>query len=330
MPKQLPIQRKRTGKSFRYILDGQPIQSPAHLDYFRSLRIPPAWLDVQIAINRRGRVLATGIDKAGRLQYIYHPTFRAKQEKIKFERTLRFARALPRMRRITSKHLKRSKLDREKVLACIVQLMDKAYLRVGNDEYARQNNSYGLTTMRSKHTTVKSDTIIFDFTGKSGQKHVKRITDRGLARIVKRLDELPGHEVFKYYDDNKQLKDVKSRDVNVYIKEVMGGEFSAKDFRTWAGTLLATAELVQTQRAASERERKKAVTTCVKNVAKRLGNTPAIARGSYIDPRIINSYINNDNLSRIRKTVENIKQTPYFSSEERCVLKVLESSAAKS
>lgn len=327
MPKQLPVSRQKTRKSFRYFADGQPLTNKQEIDYIKSLRIPPAWRDVQITLNRNAKIQATGLDKVGRKQYIYNAAYRARQERAKYERILRFAKALPEMRRITARHLSRKKFDREKVLACIVLLMDQAYLRVGNDTYARENNSYGLTTMRSKHTSVKGDTITFDFTGKSGQKHVKQISDRALARIVKRLDELPGHEVFKYYDEQGRLKDVKSVDVNAYIKEVMGEEFSAKDFRTWGGTVLATAELLTAEQADSERERKKAVTSCVKKVAKKLGNTPAVARSSYIDPRVIQSFVDNHNVNQMRQAVSKLKQSPYFSPNEYCVLRLLKNMA---
>jgi DNA topoisomerase I len=321
----LRITRKKTGRSFQYFLDGLPIRDKKESKYLDSLRVPPAWDDVHIAVSKHARILATGKDNAGRIQYIYNPTFRAKQEQDKFERILRFARALPKMRRTTFQHLRHEELDREKVLACVVRLMDQAYFRVGNDQYARENNSYGLTTIRSKHVSVHGDTITFDYIGKSGQKRHRNITDKQLSRIIKKLDDLPGYEVFKFYDKNGVLKDVKSKDVNAYIKEVMGDEFSAKDFRTWAGTLLTSAQLAEVEQAMSERERKKAVTTCIKNVAKKLGNTPAIARSSYIDPRIINAFVTSDDLKKVRETVKNLKRTPYFSTEEQCVLKLLES-----
>jgi DNA topoisomerase-1 len=228
------------------------------------------------------------------------------------------------MRRIVDEHLQRPKLVYEKVMACIVSIMDRTYIRIGNEQYAKDNQSYGLTTLRGKHTTVEGDTIVFDFMGKSGQKHHKTITDRKLARIVKRLDDLPGYEIFKYYGDDGELRQVSSSDVNAYIKAVMGEEFSAKDFRTWAGTLLASAELAQAERAASERERKKTVTACVKKVARRLGNTPAIARSSYIDPRIIKSFMDGNDLREVRQTVGSIAHKDKLSPDEQCVLRLLE------
>jgi DNA topoisomerase-1 len=325
------ITRQRRGRGYTYTLAGLAISDKEQLTYIRQLRIPPGWQDVRIAVNRRSKILATGVDKAGRLQYIYDPAFRARQEQAKFERVLRFARALPHMRRIIDKDLQRRRLDYRKVMATIISIMDQTYIRVGNDSYARDNQSYGLTTLRSKHTTVAGNTITFDFMGKSGKHHVKRIRDSTLARIVRQLDNLPGYEVFKYYDETGALRDVKSTDVNSYIKEVMGEEFSAKDFRTWAGTLIASAELTLAERAASERERKKTVTACVKKVAKKLGNTPAIARASYIDPRIIKSFMDGEDLRKVRTTVETMKHQKggrFLSPDERCVLSVLEKTAA--
>jgi DNA topoisomerase-1 len=321
------VERQRTGaKSFQYSNDGQPITAKHELAYFKSLGVPPAWQQVKIAASHNARIQATGVDKAGRLQYIYHPKFRARQEKEKFERILRFARALPKMRRTTAKHIALPGLPREKVLACIIQLMDKAYFRVGNEVYAKENQSYGLTTLRSKHTRVWGDTIIFDFIGKSGQAHLKKVTDKHLAKIVKKMDELPGYEVFKYEDEDGELHHIDSEDVNEYIKDVMGEEFSAKDFRTWGGTLLASIELSESKRSRSVSERKKAVTECVKKVAQKLGNTPAIARASYIDPRVIKAYVVTNDLAKVRAAVKTLRRAEYFTADEHCVLNLLEKS----
>lgn len=323
------IDRKRTGaKSFQYFNDGRPITNKTELAYLKSLGVPPAWQEVRISASHNARILATGIDKAGRLQYIYHPKFRAHQEKEKFERILRFARALPRMRRVTVDHLQQPGLPREKVLACIVQLMDKAYFRVGNEQYAQENQTYGLTTLRGKHTEVKGNTIIFDFIGKSGQKHLKEVTDKRLAKIVKQLDDLPGYEIFKYRGGDGALHDIHSDDVNLYIKDVMGEEFSAKDFRTWGGTLLASIELSENERSHSKTERQKAVTECVRAVAQRLGNTPAIARASYIDPRVIRAYVDTNELYKVREAVKKLARAQYFTADEHCVLHLLEKAAA--
>lgn len=318
------IGRKRTGsRSFDYFFGDDKIDDKESISYFKSLKIPPAWQEVQIFQNRKAKILATGVDKAGRLQYIYHPVFRARQDKEKFERTLRFASALPKMRRLTSQHLNQIGLEREKVLAAIVRLMDLAYFRVGNEVYAQENESYGLTTMRSKHISIRGDTITFDFIGKSGKKHLKVVTDKRLAELIKRLDGLPGYEVFKYFDEAGMLKDVKSTDVNEYIKDIMGEEFTAKDFRTWGGTLLASAELAKTERSKSEQERRRAISDCVKNVASRLGNTPAVTRSSYIDPRVIKAFSNNK-LATVYQTVASMNRESYLSTDEHCVLELLQ------
>lgn len=324
------VERRRVGRGFQYWQPAGQVKDRDVIGYYKRLGIPPAWRNTRISVNKRSKVVATGIDKAGRKQYVYNPIYRARQERQKFERTLRFARALPAMRQITEEHLRRRTLDYDKVRACIVRLIDEAYFRIGNEVYAKENHSYGLTTMRSKHTTVKGNTITFDFMGKSGQHHTKQITDRTLARIVKRLDELPGYEVFKYFDSDGKLRDIDSTDVNAYIKQIMGEEFSAKDFRTWGGTLIAAGELASCEPAATDRERKKTVTACVRKVATKLGNTPAIARSAYIDPRIIHSFMAGEDLRAVRDAVEAMAQESYITPEERCVLHILEKGPSNS
>jgi DNA topoisomerase-1 len=323
----LLIERRRVGRGFEYWTEQGKITDKDRLAYFKTLAIPPAWRDVKINSSKHSNIIATGYDKAGRLQYIYSPKFRTRQEKKKFERILRFARALPQMRKTTNQHLSEAGLTKQKVLACIVRLMDEAYFRVGNEQYSEQNGSYGATTLRSKHIKIEGDSVVFDFIGKSGQHQHKKVTDRRIAKIIKRLDDLPGYQIFKYFNDEGKLVKIHSADVNQYIKEVMGEEFSAKDFRTWGGTLLASAELAAEERAANEHERKKTVTVCVQRVARKLGNTPAIARSSYIDPRIINTYLKTDGLREVRRTVRRIDRASYLSRDERCLLKLLEKAA---
>lgn len=321
------IERVRRGGGFDYVHDGQLVTNKDELAYFKSLGIPPAWKDVKIAASRNARILATGLDKADRLQYVYHPKFRAKQEHAKFERILRFAKALPSLRRQIRRDLARPKIDQRRVLAAVIELMDTEHFRVGNEVYARENQSYGLTTMRSKHVNVRSNQILFHFTGKSGQDHLKRITDRRIVKLIKQLDELPGYEIFKYYGADGQLQTVDSAEVNSYIKELMGDEFTAKDFRTWGGTIIAASELIQIERPTSLRERRKVVTICVNTVAKRLGNTPAIARASYIDPRIIKAFVESNELTNAARALGQIKKLPHLTNEEHCVLALLEKAA---
>jgi len=322
------IERRGSKRKLEYYQGDERVRDKETLEYINSLVIPPAWKNVQIAVNRSSHILATGYDKEGRLQYIYHPSFRAKQEQAKFERILRFARALPKMRRKVNEHLQRREYDREKVMACIVRLMDDVYFRVGNDTYARDNESYGLTTMRSRHIQVKGDIITFDFVGKSKQRWFVNIKDKKISKIVKKLDSLPGYEIFKYYDEDGKIRDVKSDDVNAYIKEIMGDEFTAKDFRTWGGTLLATKELAKCEWDKSESKRKKIVAGCVKQVAKHLGNTPAVARGSYIDPRVIQAYMTKDTMHKLHDTVAKMQKTANLSRDEHYVLALLEKSSA--
>ncbi len=318
------VTRQKQGSGFAYYDGESQVQDAALLERINSLAIPPAWTEVSIAKSPRAKKLATGYDDAGRQQAIYNPTFRAKQEKLKFDRILRFAEALPKLRRQADKDLKRKRLDKDKVLACVVSLIDQAYFRVGNDQYARDNNSYGITTLRSKHVDVSGDTVIFDFIGKSGKQHVKEITDHQIAGIVKRLDELPGYEIFRYQDKKGQMHDLHSNDVNAYIKDAMGEEFSAKDFRTWGGTLLATTELVACERHRSKSARQKAITEVVKSVAERLGNTPAIARGSYIDPRVIAAYESPAALDRVEKVITKMKPRKFMNRDELRVLRLLQ------
>lgn len=317
------IERERRGKGFAYRQHGELVTDTKTLDYIKSLAVPPAWNNVQIAVDKDAKILASGIDNAGRRQAIYHPDFRAEQEQAKFERILDFAESLPKLRKQIEHDLAQRKLTKDKALACVVKLMDEAYFRVGNQQYARENQHYGITTMRSKHANITSTSVTFDFIGKSGQAHHKRINDRQLARIIKQMDDLPGYEIFKYIDEDGKVQDIDSQDVNEYIKQHMGEAYSAKDFRTWGGTLLATAELAAEERVDDEKERKRVINECIKHVAKRLGNTPAVTRSSYIDPRIIDAYDTSDELAKVRATVEKMRPKKYRKPEERWVLELL-------
>jgi DNA topoisomerase I len=323
MATTLPIARKRQGKRFVYQQASTRLQDRKLIAWIESLSIPPAWREVHISQTPRAKVYAEGYDQAGRKQAIYNPAFRAHQERLKFDRILRFAVALPGLRRQVSRDLNRRRLSKEKVLACVVKLIDTAYFRVGNERYAAENHSYGITTLRSKHLDISGDTVTFEFVGKSGKLHIKQITDRQLARIVKRLDELPGYEIFRYKDEQGAMHDIDSKDVNDYIKTHMGDEFSAKDFRTWGGTLLATTELLASEYVDDKKTRQKLVTSVVKNVAKRLGNTPAVARSSYIDPRILDAYMDSAGIDRVRRAMKTMRPRKYMSRDEQCVLRLL-------
>lgn len=318
--------RQKKGKSFHYFDGETKVSDAAEIERINKLAIPPAWRDVQIAKSASAKIQARGYDNAGRLQSIYHPTFRIKQEKLKFDRILRFAANLPKVRRQVDKDLRRKRLSKEKVLACIVKLIDEAYFRVGSEQYAKEHQTYGVTTLRSKHANITTNTVTFDFVGKSGKEHVKTIKDPQLARIIKQLDELPGYEIFRYQDDNGDMHDLHAADVNEYIKTHMGEEFTAKDFRTWGGTLLATSAVIKDELEpdASQTARKKAVATIVKSVAKKLGNTPAIAKASYIDPRVIIAYEDGVSLPKLRKAMKTMRPKKYMSIDEQCVLRLLQ------
>ena len=316
------IERTKHGKGFRYTLEDKKIGKAA-VSRVASLAIPPAWTDVQISVSEKSKVQATGHDANGKKQYIYHKTHTAKQEAAKFDRITSFAEQLPKLRKQVRKDLKRWRFDKRKVTAAAVSLMDQEYFRVGNQAYARSNKHYGLTTLRSKHLTVKGDKAVFDFVGKSGQEHHKVVSDEQIAKIVKKLDDMPGYELFRYYDKKGDLHNLTSSDVNAYIKDIMGDDYSAKDFRTWGGTLLAAVELAREVRGDTKTARKKAMTECVKRVAKKLGNTPAIAKSSYIDPRIFKAYESKDGIAEVYETVKGMRPPKYISKDEALAMKVL-------
>jgi len=318
------IERRKHGKGFRYTLQGKSVDK-ATLSRVASLAVPPAWTDVQISLSDKSKVQATGFDANGRKQYIYSAAHTAKQEAAKFDRITSFADELPKLRKQVKKDLKRWRFDKRKVTAAAVSLMDQEYFRVGNNSYARSNKTYGLTTLRSKHLTVKGDKAIFDFVGKSGQEHHKVVSDEQIASIVKKLDDMPGYELFRYYDKKGKLHNLTSADVNEYIKSIMGEDYSAKDFRTWGGTLLAAVELAKEARPDTKAARKKAMTECVKRVAKKLGNTPAIAKSSYIDPRIFKAYESTDAISEVYDTVKAMRPKRYISNDERLVTELIRS-----
>src|SRR5690606_19094790 len=219
------------------------IKQKEQIDYFKSLVIPPAWTKVEIAEKKNAKILATGYDAKGRKQYIYNPKFRQKQDEKKFDRIISFAEKLEHMRRVTGQHLRKKNPSREKVMACMVRLLETAFFRPGSEVYSKENESYGLTTLRSKHLEINGNEIIFSYKGKSGIEQKKQIIDARLAKIVKEVDELPGYEIFKYWNEDGNLVDVKSEDLNQYIREIMGEEYSAKDFRTWSGTMIAAIAL---------------------------------------------------------------------------------------
>jgi DNA topoisomerase I len=286
------IRRRRRGKSFEYIgPDGKQIRDRDVLDRIRSLVIPPAWDSVWISTRPRGHLQATGRDARGRKQHRYHQRWRKERDANKFERMAGFGAALPRIRRRVAKDLRRPGLPMEKVVATIVRLLETTYIRVGNEEYARQNNSFGLTTLRNRHVDVKGSTVRFLFKGKSGIEVALGVTDRRVARVVKRCEELPGQNLFQYIDADGQRRTVTSDDVNAYLREASGADYTAKDFRTWAGTVLAACALRDVEDFESDTEAKKKVVEAIDGVARKLGHTRAVCRRSYIHPAVIDTFL---------------------------------------
>src|SRR5437016_9114456 len=271
------IRRKRVGKGFGYFdSDGRTVRDPETIRRIKRLTVPPAWTDVWICPDPRGHLQATGRDARRRKQYRYHPRWREIRDAVKYDRMLAFAQALPRIRRRTDEHLERPGMPREKVLAAIVRLLEETRIRVGNEEYRKENGSFGLTTLRNRHAEVIGADVHFSFRGKSGKLHRVDLQDRRLARIVKRFLEIPGQEPFQFLDESGEAKPIDSADVNAYLRDISGEDFTAKDFRTWAGTILAARFLRETITRPNTRGAKKQLVRAIARVADELGNTPAV------------------------------------------------------
>jgi DNA topoisomerase-1 len=286
------IRRLKRGEEFRYEApSGEEITDAKELARIKALAIPPAWTDVWICPYPNGHILATGRDARGRKQYRYHPKWREVRDETKYERMLIFGRALPKIRAQVEQDIQLPGLPKRKVLAAIVRLMESTLVRVGNAEYAKENNSYGLTTLRNKHVSVEGWKVKLDFKGKHGIRRRIELTDRRLASIVKKCRDLPGYELFEYVDEGGEVHDIGSGDVNDYLREIAGEEITAKDFRTWAGTNLAILALQEFERVDSQAKRKKHVMRAIERVAEELGNTPAICRKCYIHPAVFEAYL---------------------------------------
>ena len=313
------IERRRAGKGFVYFdAQGRRITDSAMLTRIRALVIPPAWTKVWICASANGHIQATGRDARGRKQYKYHADYREAREQSKYDHLLEFAAALPSIRAKVAEHMSLRGLPREKVLATVVNLLETTLIRVGNGEYARANQSYGLTTLRSEHVAVEGAEIRFQFTGKGGKQWLLAMRDRRVARIIRACQELPGQDLLQYFDEQKELRAVSSGDVNAYLREVTGGDITAKDFRTWAGTVLMARFLAASDPAASATHGKRVVTAAVKRVAAALGNTTAVCRRSYIHPAVIGAY-----LSGSLKRKNGLSDETGLSAEERAVLALL-------
>ena len=326
--------RKPNGDDFEYFdTHGKPITDEARLLRIKRLAIPPAYTDVWICPTANGHLQATGRDARRRKQYRYHGKWREARDETKYDRMLIFGAALPKIRERVEADLALSNLPKNKVLATIVSIMERTFIRVGNEEYARTNKSYGLTTMRNKHVAVKGTTVQFKFRGKSGVEHQVAVADRRLARIVKKVQDLPGQELFQFVDDEGVPHDIKSQDVNDYLKEITGEDFTAKDFRTWAGTVLAAVALNALDPCETKTAAKKNVKTAITAVAKILGNTPAVCRKCYVHPAVLETYLSGSMIEGLkRKTEEALAQNlPDLRSVEAAVMSFLQErlSAAK-
>ena len=286
------IRRKRAGKGFVYVgTDGKTIRDAKELSRIRSLAIPPAYTDVWICPSPNGHIQATGRDARARKQYRYHPKWREVRDETKFGRMLGFSQALPKIRARLERDLSLPGLPREKVLATVVRLLECTCIRVGNDEYAKSNRSYGLTTLQDRHVEISGSNLRFEFRGKSGKTHKVDLNDRRLARIVERCQDLPGEDLFQYLDDDEVRQTIGSGDVNEYIREISGQEFTAKDFRTWAGTLLAIEALTKIGPFSTQRNAKSNVLKAIDQVAEQLNNTRSVCRKYYVHPAVLESYM---------------------------------------
>ena len=321
------IRRKQTPKGFRYLDPrGKPLRKPEELRRIKSLVIPPAWNDVWISPISHSHLQATGRDAKGRKQYRYHSRWREVRDQTKYHRLLDFGRVLPRLRARVNRDLARPGLPREKVIATVVNLLETTLIRVGNEEYVQQNGSFGLTTMRNKHVKVKGANIQFAFRGKSGVKFELDLNNRRLARIVKSCRDLPGQELFQYLDDEGTRRSIDSSDVNEYLRSVTQTDFTAKDFRTWAGTVLAATELRAIERFDSEAQAKRNIVSAIKTVAKKLGNTRAVCRKCYVHPAVLDSYIDGSLIELLsqRAKPDQSESLNVLRAEEIAVMAILQ------
>ena len=325
------IRRRAAGRGFSYVdTDGRRIADPDRIAWFKGLAIPPAWTDVWISPIKRGHIQAVGRDARGRKQYRYHPRWREVRDEAKYGRMIEFARALPRIRRRTDRDLRRRGLPREKVLALVVRLLEATLIRVGNEEYARENRTFGLSTLRDRHVKGEGAKVQFSFKGKSGKEHEVPITDQRLARLVKQCQEMPGQELFQYVDGDGRRQSIDSGEVNEYLREITGEEFTAKEFRTWAGTVAASMALQDFLEIDDDAGRKKAIVGAIESVARQLGNTPAVCRACYVHPDILDSYLDGTLVDALAERARGAGRGAHaLRPEEAAVLGLLQSRLAR-
>lgn len=324
------FQRVRSGKTFRYLDAAGKPASDADLRRIKSLVIPPAWKNVWICPLANGHLQATGYDVRGRKQYRYHPRWREVRDETKYSRMIEFGRVLPKIRERVLTDLRLPGHPKNKVLATVVRLLEVSLIRVGNEEYARANKSFGLTTMRDQHVAISGSKLHFHFRGKSGKQHAVEVDDPRLARIVKSCQDLPGQELFQYLNGDGRRQTIGSADVNAYLKEVTAKDFTAKDFRTWAGTVLAARALQEFERVDSQAKAKKNIVKAVEAVSQMLGNTPSICRKCYVHPAVIDAYVDGALAAPLRtRAAEKLANSlATLRPEEAAVLALLQRSLA--
>jgi DNA topoisomerase I len=320
------IRRRRSGKGFSFRNpDGTPVKDKETLDRIKSLAIPPAYTDIWICANPKGHIQATGRDDKGRKQYRYHPRWREVRDSTKYERMLDFGKALPAIRERIAADMNKRGLPREKVLATVIHLLENTLIRVGNATYSKENKSFGLTTLQDKHVQVDGGKMRFQFKGKSGKIWNLQVKDRRIARIVKSCQDVPGQHLFQYLDENGERHGVTSQDVNDYLREISGQDFSAKDFRTWAGTVLAAIALTEFESFDTKAAAKRNLRDAIERVSSRLGNTPAICRKCYIHPQVLDCYLEGDLVNQLKDQIEEDLRTELdaLKPEEAAVMAFL-------
>src|SRR5215469_5705104 len=319
--------RKAKGKHFDYFdTEGKPVHDEQRLLRINRLAIPPAWTDVWICSSANGHIQATGRDARRRKQYRYHERWREVRDENKFDRLAQFAKSLPSIRRRVAQDLKLPGLPRQKVLATIVRLLERTFIRIGNEEYARENKSFGLTTLKNRHVKVKGAQALFRFRGKGGRQHQVDVNDRRVAKVIAKCQDLPGQDLFQYLEENGEAREVTSQDVNEYLRQIAGEDFTAKDFRTWGGTVLAAIALSKQEEFQSKKEAKSNIKTAICAVAELLGNTPAVCRKCYVHPVIVEAYMNRTRIAGLNgtKTLKPLN----LRRAERAVLKFLRARAS--
>ncbi len=318
------ITRRRAGKGWSYRRpDGEKVADARTLARIKALAIPPAWTSVWIAPSPNAHVQATGRDAKGRKQYRYHARWSQVRDESKYEHMVEFGNALPLIRERVDADLALRGLPRQKVLAAVVRLLETTLIRIGNDQYAKENKSFGLTTMRDRHADITGSTVTFSFTGKSGVDHTIELRDRRLAKVVRSCQDLPGQQLFQYVDEDGNRQSIDSADVNAYLREISGRDFTAKDFRTWAGTILAAEALAGFDVDADARTARSNIVAAIENVAKQLGNTPTICRKCYVHPAVIDAYLDGDTISTVKQRAEQRKQQSDLPPLEYAVMELL-------